>query len=1028
VPGYEIVDRLGEGGMGVVYKARQVGLNRLVALKMIRGGSQARPEHLLRFSIEAEAVARLRHLNIIQIYDIGEVDGSPFVSLELLEGGSLTDRLGGTPQAGRRSAELLETLALAIVAAHEAGIIHRDLKPSNVLFAADGVLKVTDFGLAKRLESDDMHTVTGQVMGSPSYMAPEQARGHTRNIGPAADVYALGAILYEMLTGRPPFKGETPIETIRQVIDDEPVPPSQLVPRLPRDLETISLKCLNKEPHKRYTSAQALANDLRRYVNGEPIKARPTPFWERGAKWARRRPVTALSLFAGAALAVCGIVSAVAYDRYTSRRDVANFEKNSDRYSAALAKKDRNPDGALIDLNALRSTIAEQPTSQDELAARVFKLIDEIEKQKAEQHVRDEDSRRLSEFLEGKQLAFTHDTGFTGTGLSSSREATRAAARAALDVFGTRATPDSWALEALPASFSVEEKNQVRDGCYELLLILAEAVDQPTESLRLLDAAGTLRAPDKTYHLRRASYLAKTGDAPGAEKEQSVAAATPLATPVDHFLAGYEDFKRQNYAPADRHFQFTRLRQPDHFWARCLSGLCVLQLGQHQLAWDRLSECIRIEPDNAWLHVWRGLASMQLAARAANDEKDDHFQLALGDYDRVLELLAQKPDNLLRLVLLMNRGSLFVQHADWDKASADFQAAIGLDASRSEAFEGLAAVYRRQHKPDEAIEQFSRAIALQPGKAALYRARAEAMLDRKAPTADERAKALSDLEQAIRLEDKANLVLARDHTRRAKLLYDAEQLREALAACDAALGVDRDYKEANLLRIQVLLDLKRYDAVIRSCDRLLAKDKTLAAVYELRGLARALEKDFAGAIEDDTQAIALEPGRAVLFLRRGGLYLVSDTPKLALPDFQEAVRLAPTNADALFGQAAALVRLGQHREAVADADRALGLGPRTGQSLYSAARIYARAGAVAGAQVRTKGRESISLVEQYQDRGTALLREALKRLPAGERAKFWREIVQSEPDPAMSVLRRRLRASDFDFQANVIPGGRNDQP
>ncbi len=183
VPGYEIVDRLGEGGMGVVYKARRVALNRLEALKMIRGGGQARPEHLLRFAIEAEAVARLRHLNIIQIYDIGEVDGSPFVSLELLEGGSLTDRLGGTPQAGRVSAELLETLALAIVAAHEAGIIHRDLKPSNVLFAVDGVLKVTDFGLAKRLESDDMHTETGQVMGSPSYMAPEQARGTRETSG-----------------------------------------------------------------------------------------------------------------------------------------------------------------------------------------------------------------------------------------------------------------------------------------------------------------------------------------------------------------------------------------------------------------------------------------------------------------------------------------------------------------------------------------------------------------------------------------------------------------------------------------------------------------------------------------------------------------------------------------------------------------------------------------------------------------------------------------------------------------------------
>ena len=269
IPGYEILEKLGEGGMGVVYKARQLGLNRLVALKMIRGGSQARPDHFARFRIEAEAVARLRHPNILQIYDIGEVDGLPFVSLELLEGGSLADRLAGTPQPARQAAELLMTLARAVQVAHDAGIVHRDLKPSNVLFTADGIPKITDFGLAKRLDSDSRQTETGQIMGSPSYMAPEQARGHTRDVGPAADVYALGAILYEMLTGRPPFKGETPMETVRQVIDDEVVPPSRLVPKVARDLETICLKCLNKEPSRRYASASELAEDLDRYRKGE---------------------------------------------------------------------------------------------------------------------------------------------------------------------------------------------------------------------------------------------------------------------------------------------------------------------------------------------------------------------------------------------------------------------------------------------------------------------------------------------------------------------------------------------------------------------------------------------------------------------------------------------------------------------------------------------------------------------------------------------------------------------------------------
>ena len=259
--------------MGIVYKANHLGLKRLVALKMIRSGGPARANLVARFRTEAEAVARLRHPNILQIYDIGEANGLPFVALELLEGGSLGDRLASTPQPARQSAELAMLLARAVHVAHQAGIVHRDLKPSNVLYAFDGVPKITDFGLAKRIDSDDGHTESGQIMGSPSYMAPEQAKGQSRNVGPAADVYALGAILYEMLTGRPPFKGETPIETIRQVVDDDPVAPSKLVPRVPRDLETISLKCLHKDPARRYPSAQALADDLYRYLHGQVIQA-----------------------------------------------------------------------------------------------------------------------------------------------------------------------------------------------------------------------------------------------------------------------------------------------------------------------------------------------------------------------------------------------------------------------------------------------------------------------------------------------------------------------------------------------------------------------------------------------------------------------------------------------------------------------------------------------------------------------------------------------------------------------------------
>jgi len=293
IAGYQILGELGRGGMGVVYRARQVLLNRPCVLKMILAGAHAGVEATVRFLAEAEAVARLQHPNIVQIHHIGEADGLPFFELEYVPGGSLDRRLNGAPWPARRAAELIESVARGVAEAHRMGIVHRDLKPGNVILAADGTPKITDFGLAKSLASDSGLTRTDSIMGSPSYMSPEQAEGKTKEVGPLADVYALGAILYELLTGGPPFRGTTALEILEQVKNAEPVPPSRLVPGLPRDVETIALKCLQKEPEKRYDSATAVAEDLRRFLGGEPIVARPVPFWERGIKWARRRPAIA---------------------------------------------------------------------------------------------------------------------------------------------------------------------------------------------------------------------------------------------------------------------------------------------------------------------------------------------------------------------------------------------------------------------------------------------------------------------------------------------------------------------------------------------------------------------------------------------------------------------------------------------------------------------------------------------------------------------------------------------------------------
>jgi hypothetical protein len=296
VPGYEVLGILGRGGMGVVYKARQVRLKRLVALKMIRTGSHAGPEELARFQREAEAVARLQHPHIVQIYEIGEQDHLPYFSLELVEGGSLAARLAGKALPAEQAARLAETLARAVHAAHQRGIVHRDLKPGNVLMTADGLPKVADFGLAKLLDTDAGQTQSGAVLGTPSYMAPEQAAGKGQEMGPRVDVYALGAILYELLTGRPPFRAATPLETLEQVRNQEPVPPSRLQPRVPRDLETICLKALAKEPSRRYSSALLLAQDLERFLAGEAILARPDRLVPKLWRKARRRPLVPLSV------------------------------------------------------------------------------------------------------------------------------------------------------------------------------------------------------------------------------------------------------------------------------------------------------------------------------------------------------------------------------------------------------------------------------------------------------------------------------------------------------------------------------------------------------------------------------------------------------------------------------------------------------------------------------------------------------------------------------------------------------------
>ncbi|MBI2803826.1 MAG: protein kinase [Planctomycetes bacterium] len=355
IEGYDVLSLLGRGGMGRVFKARHRTLGRVVALKMLIDASE--PMLIARFHAESQAVAQLQHPNIAQVFESGQIDGQPYLVLEYLDGGSLAQKLDGKPVPPREAAGIVEILARAIEHSHQHNILHRDLKPANILLAGDGTPKITDFGLARRLNEGSKLTRTGEVLGTPSYMAPEQASGVVPNPGPAVDIYALGAILYEMLTGRPPFQGPDTMQTLLMVLTVDPVPPRHFSPSLPRDLETICLKCLEKSARKRYGKAQALAEDLRRFLDGQPILARPVRWWERTLKWAKRRPWAAA--FLGLLVVALVGLAAASVQIYSANR---RLEARNREITESLQLARNAIDSMLVDLS---QELAPTPLSEE---------------------------------------------------------------------------------------------------------------------------------------------------------------------------------------------------------------------------------------------------------------------------------------------------------------------------------------------------------------------------------------------------------------------------------------------------------------------------------------------------------------------------------------------------------------------------------------------------------------------------------------------------------------------------------------
>ncbi len=1025
VPGYDILEELGRGGMGVVYKARHRRLQRMVALKMVLAGAHAGQVGLARFRAEAEAVAKLLHSNIVQIYETGEHEGRPYFSLEFVEGGSLDKRIAESPATPRAAAQFVETLARAMDVAHQHGIVHRDLKPANILLAKLGsqssmnrtwefdsaslpadhwsrttTPKIADFGLAKRVDDDSSQTQSGAILGTPSYMAPEQAGGKNREIGPAVDIYSLGAILYELLVGRPPFKAGNPIDTVRQVIEQEPVPPRQLEPRVPHDLETICLKCLEKEPSRRFASAGEMADDLRRFVDGHPILARPTPAWERAWKWGKRRPAI-VALLGVSALAVLGMVLFIVWHNVSLRGklDVALAEERrarqrehdaveEQRLSLVQQEGRRLFDSARVDVAAsdwssarlhlekALTTIGSEARVED-LREPAQALLKQVEQELRVEADRRASQARFQEFVKIRDEAQFLGTLYTGMDLAANLEAARISVRKALAVYGVL---EKEARPRLDSYLSDLQKAEILSDCSQLVLILAETEAQsasdrtPPEkeqylrkALSYLEQARRLGAPSRAFHLRRARYLNLVGDRAESTQAEQTGQGAALDDVLDHFLMADELYRREKFGEAITEFDKVLERKPGHFWAQYLNAICLLRQGRPAEARTLLSACLAQRSDFVWLYLLRGFAQEELQAW---DAADSDFQKA-----------SQLPlDDNARYVLLVNRGVLRIRQERFHDAIADLKTAIESKPNAYQAYVNLAQAYRRGGELDLALEQLNRALQFEPGLAHLYRLRARLHLER-----DESALALGDFDQAIERENSSSPYQVDDHVERGRLLLAGGKHAEALGAFDAALALQKDHSLGQRLRAETLFRLGRFEEVIKAFDRYLETGKPLESVYRGRGLARAELGQYPGAIDDFTKALELRPSSAVQAYR-GWTHVVVDAPKLALRDFELAIELDPKSGDAFSGRGFVRAGLGRHREAIQDAAEAIRCGPPSPRLFYNAARIYARCPG------------------PYRERALDLIEQATSLLPAEERRTFWTAHIRT--DPALATLRR----------------------
>jgi tetratricopeptide (TPR) repeat protein/tRNA A-37 threonylcarbamoyl transferase component Bud32 len=1053
---FALQKQLGEGAFGVVYQAHDPQLDREVALKVAKTGTLASSRQTERFFREARAAAQLRHPNIVPVFDAGQDGGQHYIASALIRGQTLDAVLQHRRLPLRQSAQIVSSLADALAYAHEQGIVHRDVKPANVMLDVRGQPLLMDFGLAARQDEDAKLTQDGAVLGTPLYMAPENASGHCGDAQPRSDQYSLGVVLYQMLCGQTPFVGPTRVVLVNHQETDPPQP-RHCNPAIPRDLETICLKALAKKPEDRYDSCRDLADDLRRWLADEPIRARPPGLVERLRKWGRRRPAAAALLvvsilaFGASFAAVASYADSKRQEADLANEKLARAERfvlaqeqvNQELRRAALAESSGNWQSAHAHLKIAQGACTNQEgLSQGEVRDEVERRLAHVEERLAEQGQQQEAALRRQRFEMHRFDALFHETPFTGLGGSENREFVSRAARTALALYGLGAEPGKAFVktpdEERPARIPRHDA-ELASACYELLLMWAEAeaagtagapdlkpAERAKRALALLDRAAELGRTHglttRAWQTRRVRYLAQAG-APKHEKGSPAADVNekgPLV--LDLYLAAWEDYRTGHFHQAAVACAGVLEHEPRHFWARYVRGVCQMQAARWADAGGDFTICLHQRPNFDWARLLRGVA---LTESAFANQDPTLFAAARADFDHILH---KQPDVVARYTALINRGVLFIRQQQWEDARRpvlglavgtlvreipqpklkdalrDLKQASELKPERFHAYLNLAKVHRELRQGKEAVGALDRAIERAPNLALLYGERGRLRLQE-----GNRAGARADYEKAIALElGRQSPRVVADYLDLARLLTGDSQYEAALTACEAALKIQPDNGRVLQEKASALLGLRRYTQASEVLDKYLARATSAPPeVYHTRGLIHARAGQYPAAINMFTLALHGRPDDLSLRAMRGWSLLHVDGARQALDDFQLVLARDPNNTEALCGRGYARVRLKQVAEAVADADAAERGGPLGDRLTYSLACLYALAVEQLAQEPLPRSNATAARLTQYEELALVRLRQALEQLPAKDRVSFWRERV--ETDPAWKGLRRGNR-------------------